>query len=116
VASPPRVGSIEKLSLPVGTGVRFDSSIREGDTVDGRVEPLIATITAWGRDRAEALDRIHGALERTTVVMEIGASNRSGLLALVDRLLADPEEAHDGGWYDRQLADGAFVPAPIPSP
>ena len=107
-------GSIEKLSLPVGTGVRFDSSIREGDTVDGRVEPLIATITAWGRDRAEALDRIHGALERTTVVMEIGASNRSGVLALVDRLLEDPEEAHDGGWYDRQLADGAFVPAPDP--
>ena len=60
-------GSIEKLSLPVGTGVRFDSSIREGDTVDGRVEPLIATITAWGRDRAEALDRIHGALELSLI-------------------------------------------------
>ena len=41
-------GALEMLSLPVGTGVRVDSSIREGDLVDGRVEPLIATVTAWG--------------------------------------------------------------------
>ena len=39
-------GALEMLSLPVGTGVRVDSSIREGDLVDGRVAPLIAPVTA----------------------------------------------------------------------
>ena len=101
-------GILELLTLPIGTGVRVDSSIREGDTVDGRVEPLIATITAWGRDRAEALDRLDGALDRTAVVLELGASNRSGLLTLVRALAAD-DVAHPGTWFDEQLAAGAFA-------
>ncbi|MBK8866683.1 MAG: hypothetical protein IPN45_00985 [Actinomycetales bacterium] len=106
-------GLLEQLTLPIGTGVRVDSSIREGDTVDGRVEPLIATITAWGRDRAEALDRLDGALERTAVVLELGASNRSGLITLVNEL-ADHDTPHSAAWYDEQLAAGALASQPDP--
>jgi acetyl/propionyl-CoA carboxylase alpha subunit len=101
-------GALEMLSLPVGTGVRVDSSIREGDLVDGRVEPLIATVTAWGRDREEALDRAHGALERTTVVLEIGMTNRTADLAVLERVAA-AEQPFDAGWYDRTLAAGGFT-------
>ncbi len=106
-------GALEMLSLPVGTGVRVDSSIREGDLIDGRVEPLIATITAWGRDREEALDRAHGALERTTVVLEIGMTNRTADLAVLERV-AGADAPVDAGWYDRTLAAGGFTSAADP--
>ncbi len=101
-------GLLRLLALPVGTGVRVDGSVREGDVVDGRVEPLIATITAWGRDRAEAFDRARGALERTTVALEIGMSNRTADLAVLGKL-ADADRPVDAGWYDRSLAAGEFV-------
>jgi len=101
-------GALEMLALPVGTGVRVDASIREGDLIDGRVEPLIATITAWGRDRAEALDRAHGALERTTVVLQIGMTNRTADLAVLEHVAA-ADGPLDAGWYDRTLAAGGFA-------
>ncbi|HEX2704343.1 MAG TPA: biotin/lipoyl-containing protein, partial [Candidatus Lustribacter sp.] len=106
-------GSIELLTLPAGTGVRVDASIREGDIVVADVDPLIATVTAWGHDRDEALARLRRALERTAAVLEIGATNRSGLLAL----LSSHEVAAGRvtlGWYDDALASGALRPAADP--
>ena len=56
-------GTVEALAQPVGTGVRVDSSLREGDVVDGAVDPVIATFTARGHDRAGGL-LAHGARHR----------------------------------------------------
>ena len=106
-------GTVEALAQPVGTGVRVDSSLREGDVVDGAVDPVIATFTARGHDRAEAFSRMERAIERTTIVLEVGASNRSGLLAL----LRQPELRAGGvplGWYDAQLSAGSLRPAADP--
>ena len=94
----PSSGRLHMLSLPVGTGVRVDASLREGDTIDGAVDPVLGTMSAWGRDRTEAFRRLRRALERTTVVLETGMSNRAALLALLGR-----PELREGpvgrGWY-----------------
>ena len=106
-------GTVQLLTLPVGTGVRVDASLHDGDVIDADTDPLIGTVTAWGHDRAEAFARLRRALDRTLVVLSGGASNRCGLLALLDR----PEIGTGAvacGWYDDLREAGALVPAPDP--
>ncbi|MGB8379876.1 MAG: carboxyl transferase domain-containing protein [Dermatophilaceae bacterium] len=109
----PSGGAVQLLALPVGTGVRVDATLRDGDILDGRREPAIAAVTAWGRDRAEAYDRLRGALDRTILVLEIGTSNRCALLALVNRRMQTAEPV-DVRWYERTLAAGELRPPADP--
>ncbi|MEI2732443.1 MAG: carboxyl transferase domain-containing protein [Dermatophilaceae bacterium] len=106
-------GRIELLSLPVGAGVRLDATPREGDVVDGDRDPVVATVTAWGRTRAEALDRMHAALERTSVVLERGTTNRATLLSLVEAVSSAPVPV-TAGWYAGALAAGDLAPPADP--
>ena len=95
-------GRIALLSFPVGAGVRIDASRRVGDRVEA-ADPLLAVVTACGPDRRLALGRLRRALERTAVVIDGGASNRSLLLELLQR-----DDLGDGPvddrWLDRVLA------------
>ncbi len=109
----PTGGTVQLLALPVGTGVRVDATLHDGDVVDAAVDPLIATLTAWGHGRAEAESRLRRALERTVVVLSDGASNRCSLLSLLSR----PEirvGAVPVGWYDDLVASGDLVPPADP--
>jgi acetyl/propionyl-CoA carboxylase alpha subunit/acetyl-CoA carboxylase carboxyltransferase component len=105
----PSPGRISLLSFPVGTGVRVDANRREGDPVEPG-DPLIAVVTAWGPDRLTALERLRRALERTSIVVEGGATNRTFLLAL----LAHPDLRRGGvddDWVDRLLATAPVTEA-----
>jgi acetyl/propionyl-CoA carboxylase alpha subunit/acetyl-CoA carboxylase carboxyltransferase component len=96
-------GAVQLLVQPVGTGVRIDASLREGDVVDAALDPLVATFTAWGHSRAEALSRMCRAVERTLVVLSGGPTNRAALLTLLGR----PEiiaGAVDADWWNRLAA------------
>ena len=64
----PATGPVECLRWPSGDGIRIDAGIAEGDEVGGRFDPMLAKIIAHGRDRAEALDRLTDALDRTVVL------------------------------------------------
>ena len=95
-------GRIALLSFPVGAGVRIDASRRVGDRVDAGY-PLLAVVTACGPDRRLALGRLRRALERTAVVIEGGACNRTLLLELLEQ--ADLVEGPvDDRWLDAALA------------
>ncbi len=95
-------GRLAQLSLPAGTGVRVDASRRAGDRVD-MADPVLAVITAWGPERSVALSRLRRALERTTIVVDGGSTNRTLLLELLRH--PDYERAEvDEGWLDRLLA------------
>ena len=100
---------IALLSFPVGTGVRIDANRRAGDAVDPD-DPLLAVVTAWGPDREIALARVRRALERTAVVLEHGATNRTLLLDVLghDDIQRD---VVDDAWLSRLLAD-----RPLPAP
>jgi acetyl/propionyl-CoA carboxylase alpha subunit/acetyl-CoA carboxylase carboxyltransferase component len=102
---------IALLSFPVGTGVRIDANRRVGDVVEPD-DPLVAVITAWGPDRPIAMARLRRALERTSVVLEGCATNRTLLLALLGH-----RELRAGNVDERWLPgvlDGDLTPPPDP--
>ena len=109
----PSPGRLAVFATPTGPGIRVDTGVREGDVVAPEFDSMIAKIIAWGRDRAEALGRLRRALAQTTVVVEGGSTNRSFLLALLDR-----SEVRDGqvdvDWLDRLTSTGSHLPPADP--
>jgi acetyl/propionyl-CoA carboxylase alpha subunit len=61
----PQAGRIERLRLP--ETIRVDRGVEEGDEVPVAYDPMIAKLIAHGEDRADALDRLRGALAKTEV-------------------------------------------------
>jgi acetyl/propionyl-CoA carboxylase alpha subunit len=61
----PQSGRIAGLRLPSGPGVRVDSGVREGDVVGMDFDPMIAKLSVWGADRAQAVARLRAALAET---------------------------------------------------
>ncbi|MET0144939.1 MAG: carboxyl transferase domain-containing protein [Ilumatobacteraceae bacterium] len=105
----PSPGTISTLSLPVGPGIRVDTGVAEGDVIPPEYDSMIAKVIAHGRDRGEALARLHRALSQMTVVVRGGTTNKSFLLDLLER----PEVragAIDTSWLDRLTATGEHVP------
>jgi len=55
-------------SSPQTTPVRLDAGVRMGDTVAPYYDPLLAKLVVWGKDRAEAVTRLHDALDDFVVL------------------------------------------------
>lgn len=97
----PAVGTIGHLAFP-DNGIQVDSGVRSGDTITPFYDPMIAKVIAHGATRAEALDRLVGALGRTEIA---GTITNTAFLA---RLLRQPDFASgklDTGLIDRNLAE-----------
>ena len=58
----PSPGKITRLRLPHGPGVRDDGGVYEGSEVSIYYDPMISKFATYGRDRAEAVDRMRRAL------------------------------------------------------
>jgi acetyl-CoA carboxylase biotin carboxylase subunit len=58
----PSPGKITRLRVPQGPGVRDDGGIYEGAEVSIYYDPMISKLAVYGRDRAEAIDRMRRAL------------------------------------------------------
>jgi acetyl-CoA carboxylase biotin carboxylase subunit len=58
----PSPGKIRKLRIPQGPGVRDDGGVYEGAEVSIYYDPMISKFATYGRDRAEAIDRMRRAL------------------------------------------------------
>jgi acetyl-CoA carboxylase biotin carboxylase subunit len=58
----PSPGSISVYREPSGPGVRVDAGVEQGSRVTTHYDPLIAKLIAWGGDRAQAIERLDGAL------------------------------------------------------
>jgi acetyl-CoA carboxylase biotin carboxylase subunit len=63
----PSPGRITFLRVPSGPGLRDDSGVAEGDEVSIFYDPMISKLAAWGRTRAEAIDRLRRALDEYAV-------------------------------------------------
>ena len=62
----PASGRIVHLVWP--EGIRIDTGVRQGDEISVRYDPMIAKLIAHGGTRREALERLRGALDATTVL------------------------------------------------
>jgi acetyl-CoA carboxylase biotin carboxylase subunit len=58
----PATGTISRLRIPEGPGVRFDGGIAQGYAVPIYYDPLIAKLVVWAEDRPLALERMTRAL------------------------------------------------------
>src|SRR5262249_40437424 len=71
----PQPGKVERLVWPEGlAGVRIDAGVEEGAEVTPFYDPMIAKVIAHGKDRAEAIERLDGALAAT----ELGLAGPKG--------------------------------------
>lgn len=71
----PRPGRVLALALPGGPGIRVDTHLVAGYEVPASYDSLIAKIISHGRTRAQALERMRGALRQLKI--EGPASNAS---------------------------------------
>ncbi|HEY8224760.1 MAG TPA: acetyl-CoA carboxylase biotin carboxylase subunit [Pyrinomonadaceae bacterium] len=58
----PSPGRINHLREPSGPGVRVDSGVQLYSEVSIYYDPMVAKLAVWGRNRAEAIDRLARAL------------------------------------------------------
>ncbi|HET7664967.1 MAG TPA: biotin/lipoyl-containing protein, partial [Mycobacterium sp.] len=108
----PAPGTVRLLRFPLGSGIRVDTGIAQGDVIPPDYDSMVAKIIAWGRDRNEALARLRTALRETTVVIDGGTTNKSFLLELLDRDEVVSATA-DTGWLDRTGAGTPSGPTPV---
>src|SRR5690606_7090185 len=63
----PAPGTVARLELPTGPGVRVDSRIETGSVIGGNFDSLLAKVIVTGEDRAQALARARRALDEMVV-------------------------------------------------
>ena len=106
----PAPGRILHHAAPEGPGVRFDSGVATGSEVTVHYDPMLAKLVTWGRDRDEAVQRMHAALRRT-VVLGV-TTNLARLQAIVDHPAFRAGALHTG-FIEENLA-GPTAPAGPP--
>ena len=106
-------GRIALLDLPIGTGVRVDASLRTGDVVAAELDPVLATITAWGCDRVTPLPGSGVPSTGRRSSRDGGPTNRSLLI----NALGSPDLQAGlvpARWLAERVADGSSGGAPDP--
>ncbi|HMN07188.1 MAG TPA: acetyl-CoA carboxylase biotin carboxylase subunit [Gemmatimonadaceae bacterium] len=97
----PSPGRISAFHPPGGPGVRLDTHVYAGYTVPPYYDSLLAKLIVQGRDREEALRRMHMALE--SFIIE-GVTTTAPFLA---RVMMHPEFRAgqvDTKWLEREIA------------
>jgi len=63
----PNPGRVTSAVFPAGPGIRVDTHIQAGSAVPPQYDSLLAKLVVIGASRAEALDRLRGALARCEI-------------------------------------------------
>jgi acetyl-CoA carboxylase biotin carboxylase subunit len=63
----PSPGRVTSAVLPAGPGIRVDTHIQAGSAVPSQYDSLLVKLVVSGASRAEALDRLRGALARCEI-------------------------------------------------
>ncbi|MBX9651755.1 MAG: ATP-grasp domain-containing protein [Xanthobacteraceae bacterium] len=101
----PATGPIRLLRAPTGEHIRFENALEQGQRVTADFDPMLAKLVVWGRDRAEATDRMVAALKQLTIL---------GLRTNIDYLIRLLEAAafRDGALHTGFIAEHADILAP----
>ncbi len=93
----PSPGTLLRMDLPGGPGVRVDTGFQAGDTVTPYYDSLLAKLIVHGRTRAEAIARMQRALR------EFRVEGVKTTITLHERILADP--AYRAGLVDIEFLE-----------
>ena len=97
----PSTGKLIALEFPQADGLRVDTGVETGDEVTPFYDPMIAKLIASAPTRAQALDRLAAALDKTVV---IGPRSNAGFLSRLCRAEEFRSGDFDTGFIDRNLA------------
>jgi acetyl-CoA/propionyl-CoA carboxylase biotin carboxyl carrier protein len=96
----PSAGRITRLDWPGGPGVRVDAGYEAGDVVSAWYDDLLGKVCVRGRDRADALDRMAGALRRTQIA---GVASTVPALARIVTAPAFARAEHWTTWLEEEV-------------
>ena len=104
----PSPGTITRLRLPGGPGVRWDGGYDEGDTVSQHYDNLVGKLVAWGPDREIARHRMLRALD------ELQIAGIATTIPAHRALLSHPDfqaAAHSTKWVEDEVDASVFAGA-----
>lgn len=92
----PAPGTVRKLTVPTGEGIRFDTMLYEGYAIPPFYDSLLGKLIVWGETRGECLERLRQTLETLTI---------DGLATTIPlhQALADAGAVEEGAFHTRFL-------------
>jgi len=120
----PSPGTITRLRIPQGPGVRDDGGVYEGAEVSIHYDPMISKFAVVGRDRGEAIDRMRRALAeyeiagiKTTIPFFREVMNDSEFIdGLLDTgFISRFNDRRKDAVPDREITDLALIAAALAS-
>jgi len=97
----PSPGTVQRLELPSGEGIRIESGVEAGSTVSVHYDPLLLKLIAHGATRAQAIERLTDALDRCVID---GVKTTIPFL----RRVVTSAEFREGRVHTQMLEQGAF--------
>ena len=110
----PAPGRITKWNLPTGPGVRVDAGFRNGDTIGGNFDSLLAKLIVTGATRKEAIERARRALA------EFEVDGLATAIPFHRAILQDPAYTENFRVYTSYIENEfkneipAYIPAVLP--
>ncbi len=97
----PSPGTVTRLDLPQGDGIRVESGVKAGSVVSVHYDPLLFKLVARGDSREQAIDRMAGALAACVV------EGVKTTIPFVQKVMAHPEFRR-GTVHTQMVEQGAF--------
>jgi acetyl-CoA/propionyl-CoA carboxylase biotin carboxyl carrier protein len=110
----PAPGRITKWNLPTGPGVRVDAGFKNGDTIGGNFDSLLAKLIVTGATRKEAIERARRALA------EFEVDGLATAIPFHRAILEDPAYTENFRIYTSYIENEfkneipAYIPAVVP--
>ncbi len=104
----PSPGTLTRLRVPSGPGVRWDGGYEEGDTISQYYDNLIGKLIVWAPDRAQATERMLRAL-RELVVEGVHTTTPAHVALLADSVWA--ASTHSTKWVEDEFDATLFAPS-----
>ena len=107
----PEIGTLCRVRLPGGPGIRVDTGVESGTQITPHYDSLLAKIVASGRNREEARSRLEVALAESRF------DGIATTVALGLTVVRDPSFQSGGyhcQWLETRLAEEGFFPPPLP--
>src|SRR5476651_139452 len=98
----PDIGTLQTYKTPKGPGVRVDDGFEQGMEIPIYYDPMIAKLVTYGKDRAEAIERMIRAIDEYQIT---GITTTLGFGKFVMQ-----HEAFTSGQFDTHFVKKYFTP------